>query len=111
SWIRQRLSQCRARTGTSACGRWTWRRRRRWAASNLRYSTFLIHRVLLSVLVLLGLSLLIFVIARVIPGDPARIALGPLASRAQIAALRAQMHLGEPLPGPYTHSGRAVVHG
>ena len=67
--------------------------------------------MLLSVLVLLGLSLLIFVIARVIPGDPARIALGPLASRAQIAALRAQMDLDEPLPVQYAHYIRGLVRG
>ena len=60
---------------------------------------------------LLGLSLLIFVIARVIPGDPARIALGPLASRAQIAALRAQMYLDEPLPVQYAHYVGGVVRG
>lgn len=69
----------------------------------MRYSTFLIHRTLFSVLVLLGLSLLIFMIARVIPGDPARIALGPLASRTQIEALRAEMHLDEPLYRQYAY--------
>lgn len=63
----------------------------------MRYSTFLLRRTLLSVLVLLGLSILIFIIARVIPGDPARIALGPLASRAQIEALRSEMSLDRPL--------------
>lgn len=63
----------------------------------MRYSTYLIHRVLFSIIVLLGLSILIFVIARIIPGDPARIALGPLASRGQIEALRQSMHLDQPL--------------
>jgi peptide/nickel transport system permease protein len=67
----------------------------------MRYSTYLIHRVLFSLVVLLGLSVLIFVIARIIPGDPARIALGPLASRSQIEALRQSMHLDRPIHEQY----------
>jgi len=35
----------------------------------------LIHRLVASLVVLAGVSMLMFVIARVIPGDPARIAL------------------------------------
>ena len=42
-----------------------------------------------SLIVLIGVSMLIFAIARVIPGDPARIALGPNATADQIASLRA----------------------
>jgi len=41
---------------------------------------FVLQRLLASVVTLIGVSLLIFLIARVIPGDPARIALGPTAS-------------------------------
>ncbi len=77
----------------------------------MRYSTYLIHRIVFSVLVLLGLSALIFVIARVIPGDPARIALGPLASRSQIQALRAEMHLDEPLHVQYAYYLAGLLRG
>jgi len=45
--------------------------------------------------------MLIFAIARVIPGDPARIALGPNAKAEQIEKLRAEMHLDESLPVQY----------
>jgi peptide/nickel transport system permease protein len=48
-----------------------------------------------SLIVLFGVSLLIFAIARVIPGDPARIALGPNASAGQVAQLREQLHLND----------------
>lgn len=48
-----------------------------------------------SLIVLAGVSLLIFAIARVIPGDPARIALGPNATAEQIAKLRGELHLDE----------------
>lgn len=47
--------------------------------------------------------MLIFGIARVIPGDPARIALGPNATTEQISKLRAEMHLDESLPSQYFH--------
>jgi peptide/nickel transport system permease protein len=48
-----------------------------------------------SLIVLIGVSLLIFAIARVIPGDPARIALGPNATAEAVAALRDRLHLNE----------------
>jgi peptide/nickel transport system permease protein len=57
---------------------------------------YLIRRALSLFLVLLGLAILIFVIARIVPGDPARIALGPLATAGQVAQLRAEMGLDEP---------------
>ena len=52
---------------------------------------------------LIGVSMLIFAIARIIPGDPARIALGPNATPEQVANLRAAMHLDEPLVVQYGH--------
>ena len=48
-----------------------------------------------SLIVLVGVSLLIFAIARVIPGDPARIALGPNATAEAITALRERLHLDD----------------
>ncbi len=48
-----------------------------------------------SLVVLLGVSILIFAIARVIPGDPARIALGPNATAEAINALRERLHLND----------------
>ncbi|MBI3513371.1 MAG: ABC transporter permease, partial [Proteobacteria bacterium] len=49
---------------------------------------FLLRRLAASIVVLIGVSVLIFLIARVIPGDPARIALGSMASEEQVAQLR-----------------------
>lgn len=54
-----------------------------------------------SLIVLIGVSMLIFAIARVIPGDPARIALGPNASPEQVEVLRERLHLNDPLPVQY----------
>ena len=57
------------------------------------FINFIIRRLLWSLLVLFGLSVVIFTIARVVPGDPARIALGPLATPDQVAELRSEMGL------------------
>ena len=57
---------------------------------------YLIRRGASLFIVLFGLAILIFVIARIVPGDPARIALGPLATAEQVTDLRAEMGLDEP---------------
>ena len=54
-----------------------------------------------SLIVLVGVSMLIFAIARVIPGDPARIALGPNATAEQVAALRERLHLDQSVVTQY----------
>lgn len=63
----------------------------------MRLLTFLIRRIFQSIFVLFGLSILIFVIARVLPGDPARTALGARAPQWVVDRLREDMHLNEPL--------------
>lgn len=45
--------------------------------------------------------MLIFFISRIIPGDPARLALGPRATQAAVDNLREEMHLNEPLVKQY----------
>ncbi len=59
--------------------------------------SILIRRLATTLLVLFGVSILIFLIARIIPGDPARIALGPRASAAQVEQMREALHLNEPV--------------
>ncbi|WP_337269548.1 ABC transporter permease [Oryzifoliimicrobium ureilyticus] len=53
------------------------------------------------VLVMIALSIMIFVLARVVPGDPARMALGPAATPEQVNVLRSQMGLDQPLAMQY----------
>jgi peptide/nickel transport system permease protein len=62
---------------------------------------FLSRRLFQSIFVLLGLSILVFVIGRVLPGDPARTALGARAPQETVDRLRAEMRLDEPLPVQY----------
>lgn len=68
-------------------------------------------RLAQSVFVLFGLSLLIFFIARVVPGDPARAALGFLATQEQVEKMRIEMHLDKPFPVQYYYWLKAVLHG
>ncbi|MEM4846845.1 MAG: ABC transporter permease [Thermosphaera sp.] len=58
---------------------------------------YVIRRLLQLVPTLFGLLVLIFVIARVMPGDPVRLALGPEATQQQIESLRRQLGLDDPL--------------
>ncbi|MEM8589713.1 MAG: ABC transporter permease [Pseudomonadota bacterium] len=67
----------------------------------MEFLYFLARRLLWSILVLVGLSIIIFTIARIVPGDPARIALGPLATQEQVAALQAEMGLDRPIHSQY----------
>ena len=67
----------------------------------MEFAAFLVRRVLWSLLVLVGLSVVIFVIARVVPGDPARMALGPTATQEQVADLQEKLGLNLPLVQQY----------
>ena len=62
---------------------------------------FLARRLVYSLFVLFGLSIVIFVIARIMPGDPARMAVGARAPQWVVDRLREQMHLNESLPVQY----------
>ncbi len=64
---------------------------------------FLARRLLQGIFVIFGLSIFIFVISRVIPGDPARLSLGPRATEAAVEELRNEMHLNESLPQQYKY--------
>jgi len=59
---------------------------------------YVARRVALAVLVVAGVVVLTFVIARVVPGDPAASWAGPHASRAEIARVRHELDLDQPLP-------------
>ena len=71
----------------------------------------LLRRIFSSLGVLFGVSLLNIILARVIPGDPARIALGPMASPEQVEALRRELYLDRPLPLQYLEFLRRLARG
>ena len=59
---------------------------------------YVIRRVALALVVVTGVVILTFVIAGVVPGDPAATWAGPHASAAQVARARQYLGLNEPLP-------------
>lgn len=67
----------------------------------MEFLLFLGRRVLWSILVLVGLSIVIFAIARGMPGDPARLALGPRATQEQVDDLNRKLGLDRPLYEQY----------
>jgi peptide/nickel transport system permease protein len=59
---------------------------------------FLVRRLALAALVVVGVVVLTFVIARVVPGDPASTWAGPRARPEQVEAARRELGLDRPLP-------------
>lgn len=72
---------------------------------------FIARRLAELSLVLLGLSFLIFMLSRVLPGDPVRLALGPDATPEQIQRLRTEMGLDQPLLAQYVNLLRGIMRG
>lgn len=60
---------------------------------------------------LLGLSIIIFFISRVLPGNPARMALGPRATEQQVQELSRELGLTKPLPIQYVDYMQGLVVG
>jgi ABC-type dipeptide/oligopeptide/nickel transport system permease component len=63
--------------------------------------SYLVQRLVLVVFVLLGVSVLVFAVTRLTPGDPARVMLGPRATEEQVAQLRTAYGLDQPLHVQY----------
>lgn len=63
----------------------------------MKFSTYLTIRLLQFIPTLFGTIVLVFIFVRLLPGDPARLALGPDAPLSQIIQLRQQLGLDKPL--------------
>jgi peptide/nickel transport system permease protein len=64
-------------------------------------TAFLLRRLALTVPTLLAMSVFVFLLIRLVPGDPVRTMLGFRATPENIATVRAQLHLDDPLPSQY----------
>src|SRR5438874_5825336 len=74
-------------------------------------TTFLLRRIALIVPTLFFVSLLIFGLQQLLPGDPALAMAGEDRDPAVIAFLREKYHLDQPLPVRYALWIEGVVHG
>ncbi|MFF2926752.1 ABC transporter permease [Streptomyces celluloflavus] len=64
-----------------------------------------------ALIVLFLLSVLVYLLFYVAPGDPATLACGPRCNAEQIRQVREQLNLGEPLPTQYLHFLQGIVAG
>ena len=64
-------------------------------------SKYIIRRLLLLILILLGVSIIVFMLVHLAPGDPIRILLGEQATPTEVERLRSVYGLDRPLPIQY----------
>ncbi|SDC36333.1 peptide/nickel transport system permease protein [Pelagirhabdus alkalitolerans] len=73
--------------------------------------TFIVRRLLQTIPVLIGVTILTFGMMRLIPGDPAQIMAGESASPEQIELTRERLGLNDPLPVQYMDYVTGIVTG
>lgn len=71
---------------------------------------YLIKRLLATIPVLIGISLLLFFMLRMLPGDPARVLAGPMASPQDVQTIRRQLGLDRPIYVQYVIYLDRLVH-
>jgi peptide/nickel transport system permease protein len=72
---------------------------------------YVLRRLVLAVPTLLGVTVVVFALIRVIPGDPARLVLGLQASEAEVQRLRSELGLDRPLPVQYARFLARLIRG
>ena len=63
--------------------------------------SYILQRLLLAIVVVLGVTFVVFMIVHIVPGDPARVILGAYASDQAVAAIRERLGLNEPFLQQY----------
>ena len=72
---------------------------------------FVLRRIGTSVFVLIGVTVITFLIARVVPSNPAALYIGPKARQADIDRVTKQLGLDQPLPVQYAVYMKELLHG
>ncbi len=72
---------------------------------------YVLRRLFTSIFVLIGVSIITFTLARVIPSNPAVLYIGPKARAEDIARVTAQLGLDKPLPVQYLIYMGELLHG
>ena len=62
---------------------------------------YIVQRMLLALVVVLGVTVVVFMIVHLVPGDPARVVLGPYANDEAVAGLRERLGLNRPIVEQY----------
>jgi peptide/nickel transport system permease protein len=73
--------------------------------------SYLVKRLLMLPPVLLGVTVIVFLVMALIPGDPAMAILGTYATPANLAQVRLELGLNHPLPIRYLFWLNALLHG
>lgn len=87
------------------------RRRQQRLGHAMRFPMYIARRIILLIPQILLISFITFALVRLLPGDPARLALGPLASDEAVAAGRVKMHLDLPIFQQYLLWLNNALHG
>ena len=74
-------------------------------------TTYILKRLLALVFVLLGISIIVFFLLQMVPGDPALALLGPMATPENLANLRAALGLDQPIFIQYVRWLGKIVQG
>jgi ABC-type dipeptide/oligopeptide/nickel transport system permease component len=77
----------------------------------MRKIEFILRRLLSSLFVLIGVSIMTFFIARVVPSNAAELYIGPKARPDDIARVTKQLGLDKPLPVQYAVYMNELIHG
>jgi ABC-type dipeptide/oligopeptide/nickel transport system permease component len=77
----------------------------------IRKLEYVLRRLLTSLFVLFGVSIITFFLARVVPNDAAVLYIGPKARAEDIARVRQQLGLDKPLPVQYMIYMESLLHG
>ncbi|MDZ4312814.1 MAG: ABC transporter permease [Cypionkella sp.] len=72
---------------------------------------YILRRVFLSAIVVIGVTFLVFLAAQVVPSDPAALYAGPRPSAEQIAKARAELNLDASLPERFVHFAANMASG
>jgi peptide/nickel transport system permease protein len=76
-----------------------------------RRTRYTLERILLAIPTLLAMSVFVFLLIRLVPGDPVQTMLGFRATPQNVATIRHQLHLDEPLLTQYLDWLSGLLHG
>jgi peptide/nickel transport system permease protein len=84
----------------------------RWGSAMMGgFFAFAIRRIIAAIPTLFGVTLIVFFMVRVLPGDPARLLAGLNATQDEVDRIRVQLGLTKPVAVQYELFLRAIAHG